>query len=192
MRNPLLDRSSPRELADSAQLIETEAKLRDFSRLSGVVAADLASLPEAEVPAEWRQAPVQIRLRFSRADTGGVLPAVEGRVKASVPAVCQRCLGPMQLALDEELKLLLVAPDQGADAAGDFETWELDESTIRPIDILEEALIMAMPLSALHGPGQGCDAPTDAEPTVREETNRPFAGLRSQIGRDGEDTGSSG
>jgi uncharacterized metal-binding protein YceD (DUF177 family) len=193
MRNPLLDRSSPRDLADSGQVIETEAKLQDFSRLAGVVAADLASLPEAEVPAEWRQAPVQIRLRFSRADAGGVLPAVEGRVKASIPAVCQRCLGSMELGLDEELKLLLVAPGRAADAAGEFETWELDEATIRPIDILEEALIMAMPLAALHGPGQGCDAPADAEPTVSEETNRPFAGLRSQIsGRDGDDTGSPG
>src|SRR5690606_14338416 len=197
MRNPLLDRSSPKELADLGQVVETQTKLQSFPRLAEVVAADLASLPEAEVPGEWRQKPVQIRLRFSWVDAGRRLPAVEGRVRASVPAVCQRCLGPMELALDEELRLLLVAPGESAGAEGaaeDFEIWEIDEPTIRPLDILEEALIMAMPLSALHEPGQGCDAPADAEPPVSEETNRPFAGLRSQIsGRDdGEDTGSSG
>ncbi|HEX5766474.1 MAG TPA: DUF177 domain-containing protein [Woeseiaceae bacterium] len=196
MRNPLLDRSSPGELADLGQVVETKTNLGDFSRLSGVVEADLASLPEAEFPREWRQAPVQIRLRFSWIDAGRRLPALEGRVTGSIPVVCQRCLGPMELALDEELKLLLVAPGESAGAKGaadDFEIWELDEATIRPLDILEEALIMAMPLSALHERGQGCDAAVDAEPPVREETNRPFAGLRSQIsGRDGEETGSSG
>ena len=197
MRNPLLDRSSPKELADLGQVIETKEKLQDFSRLAGVVAADLAALPEAGVFQEWRQTPVDIRLRFSWVDVGRRLPAIEGRVTASVPAVCQRCLGPMELALDENLKLLPVAPGESAGAAGaadDFEIWELEEATIRPIDILEEALIMAMPLSALHGPGEGCDAPADEEPALSEETNRPFAGLRSQIsGRDeGEDTGSSG
>jgi uncharacterized metal-binding protein YceD (DUF177 family) len=195
MRNPLLDRSSPGELADLDQVIETKTKLQAFSRLAGVVAADLASLPEAEVPRKWRQTPVQIRLRFSRVDAGRRLPAVEGGVTASVPAVCQRCLGLMELALDEELKLLLVAPGESAGAEGaadDFEIWELDEATVRPLDILEEALIMAMPLSALHEPGQGCDAAQDAPPPAIEETNRPFAGLRSRIsGRDDEETGRS-
>ena len=68
MRNPLLDRSSPGELADVGQVIETEGKLEDFSRLREIVAADLASLPEAEVRAAWRQTPVPIRLRFSWVD----------------------------------------------------------------------------------------------------------------------------
>ena len=197
MRNPLLDHSSPKELADLGQVIETEEKLQNFSRLAGVVDGDLASLPGAEVPREWRQAPVKIRLRFNWIDAGRRLPAVEGRISARIPAVCQRCLGTMELACDEELKFLLVAPGESAAAAGaadDFEIWELDEATIRPLDILEEALIMAMPLSALHGPGEGCDAPADVGPAVSGETNRPFAGLRSQIsGRDdGKETGSSG
>jgi uncharacterized protein len=195
MRYPLLDRSSPAELAELGQVIEIDAELQDFSRLAGVVGTDLASLPEAEVAREWRQTPVQIRLRFSWADAGRRLPAVEGRVSTSVPAVCQRCLGPMELALDEELKLLLVAPGESAGAEGaadDFDIWELDEATIRPLDILEEALIMAMPLCALHEPGQGCDAAADAPRPAIEETHRPFAGLRSQIvGRDDDETGRS-
>lgn len=194
MSNPLLDRSSPEELASFGQVVEAEEELRNFSRLAGVVGADLSSLPVAEVPGEWRQTPVKIRLRFSLPVAGRPLVALEGRVAASVPAVCQRCLGAMELVLEEELKLLLVPPGETAGTAGDFEVWELDEATIRPLDILEEALIMAMPLSALHGPGENCDAPAEAEPTVSEETNRPFAGLRSQIsGRNnGEKTGSSG
>jgi uncharacterized protein len=192
MRNPLLDRSSPKELAELGQAIETEEELRTFARLAGVLELDLSSLPEDEIPQEWRQAPVTIRLRFSFADGSRRLPVVEGRVTARVPAVCQRCLGPMELLLDEELKLLLAAPDAPAGAAvaaQDYDVWELDEATIRPLDILEEALIMAMPLSALHGPGEGCDASAGADLPVGVETNRPFAGLRSTIsGRESEET----
>jgi uncharacterized metal-binding protein YceD (DUF177 family) len=194
MRNPLLDRSLPEGLADLGQVVEAEEKLETFSRLAGIVDADLSSLPEDQVSPEWRQTPVKIRLRFSRVDAGGRLPAVEGRVTTRIPAVCQRCLGPMELALDEELKWLLPAPGEtaGACATGGFEVWEPDEATIRPLDILEEVLIMAMPLSAMHGPGEGCDAPAEARPPANVETNRPFAGLRSEIsGREGSETDSS-
>lgn len=184
MPNPLLDRSSPAELADLGQVVEKQVKLQTLSGLTEVLAADLSLLAPEQVPQEWRQTPVAIRLKFGWADRGRRFPALEGRVVARVPAVCQRCLGPMQLTLDEELKLLLAGADEARSAAaatGDHDVWEIDEATIRPLDILEEALIMAMPLSALHGSGERCDAPDDAVSAVSDETIRPFAGLRSTM-----------
>jgi uncharacterized protein len=188
MPNPLLDRSSPAELAERSQVVEKKVKLQTFSGLSEVLAADLSSLAPEELPEEWRQTPVAIRLQFGWADRGRRFPALEGRVVARVPAVCQRCLGLMQLTLDEELKLLLAGADEAASAesaTGDHDVWEIDEATIRPLDILEEALIMAIPLSPLHGPGEGCDALDDAVSADSDETIRPFAGLRSTMS-DGE------
>jgi uncharacterized protein len=194
MPNPLLDRSSPAELADLGQVVEKQVKLQSFSGLTEVLAADLSPLGPEEVPQEWRQTPVAIRLKFGWVDRGRRFPALEGRVVARVPAVCQRCLGPIQLELDEELKLLLAGADEAGSAegaSGDYDVWEIDEATIRPLDILEEALIMAMPLSALHGPGEGCDAPDDAVPAVSDVTIRPFAGLRSTMSdrESGDETG---
>lgn len=189
MPNPLLDRSSPEELAERGQVIEKEVELQTFARLAEVVAADLASLPAREIPREWRQTPVAIRLGFSWADSDRQIPAAAGRVIARVPAVCQRCLGPMELTLDEELNLLLAGPEQAARATGatdERDVWEIDEATIRPLDILEETLIMALPLSAMHGDGQGCDAAEEVVPADSAETIRPFAGLRSAVrGREG-------
>jgi uncharacterized protein len=191
MPNPLLDRSSPAELAERGQVVETEVELQTFARLTEVLAADLSSLSASEMPREWRQAPVAIRLGFSWADNNRQVPAAEGRVVARVPAVCQRCLGPMELILDEELKLLLAGPEEAARATGatdDRDVWEIDEASIRPLDILEEALIMALPLAAMHGPGEGCDAAEGAAPAETAETHRPFAGLRSTArGREGGD-----
>jgi uncharacterized protein len=196
MPNPLLDRSSPAQLAELGQVVEKQVQLRSFAGLSEVLAADLSALAEEQIPQAWRQTPVAIRLQFGWADPARQFPAVEGSVAARVPAVCQRCLGPMELLLDEELRLLLAGSGEGAsapDATGDYDVWEIDEATIRPLDILEEVLIMAMPLSALHGPGEGCDAPDDAAFADGGETIRPFAGLRSTIsGREaGDDTDTS-
>jgi uncharacterized protein len=184
MPNPLLDRSSPAALAERSQVVEKQVKLQTFSGLSEVLAADLSSLAAEEIPEEWRQTPVAIRLQFGWADRGRRFPALEGRVVARVPAVCQRCLGPMQLTLDEELKLLLAGASDAPSAetaTGDYDLWEIDEATIRPLDILEEALIMAIPLSPLHGRGEGCDALGDADSADSDETIRPFAGLRSTM-----------
>ncbi|HWM27677.1 MAG TPA: hypothetical protein VNQ14_04415, partial [Woeseiaceae bacterium] len=89
------------------------------------------------------------------------------------------------------LKLLLAGPEDVVHATGDYEVWEIDEATIRPLDILEEALIMAMPLSALHGPGEDCVASAEVAPAASDGTQRPFADLRSKISRgdDGEESG---
>jgi uncharacterized metal-binding protein YceD (DUF177 family) len=184
MANPLLDRSTPAMLAELGQVVEKQMELQALTGLTQVLAADLSTLAPAEVPEEWRRTPVAIRLQFGWADRSRRFPALEGRVVARVPAVCQRCLGPMQLTLDEELKFLLAHADEATlaeRAAGTHEVWEIDDVTIRPLDILDEALIMAMPLSALHGAGEGCDASHEAGPGDGNETIRPFAGLRSTL-----------
>jgi uncharacterized protein len=188
MPNPLLDRSSPARLAELGQAVEKQVELRSLPGLTEVLAADLSALAPEDVPQKWRQTPVAIRLKFGWADRDRRFPALEGRVVARVPAVCQRCLGPMQLTLDEELNYLLASADEAASAegaVGDHDVWEIDDTTIRPLDILEEALIMAMPLSALHEAGEGCDALGEAASAESDETIRPFAGLRSTMS-DGE------
>jgi uncharacterized metal-binding protein YceD (DUF177 family) len=184
MTNALLDRRAPAELAELGQVVEEQVQLQSLSGLTGVLAADLSSLAPEEIPQEWRQTPVAIRLKFGWVDRGRRFPVLEGRVVARVPAVCQRCLGPMHLTLDETLKLLLAGADEVASAKGagsDFSIWEIDEAAISPLDILEETLIMAMPLSALHGPGEVCDVAEAAISVDSDETIRPFADLRSTL-----------
>ncbi len=94
MTNPLTDRALPAQLATIAQVIETKGKLSDFRRLSEVVEAGLAGLAPAKMPAEWRHAPIAIRLAFGWADARRQIPALEGQISARIDAVCQRCLEP--------------------------------------------------------------------------------------------------
>lgn len=186
MGNPLLDRASPRDLAERGQIIEKEEKLELFPRLTEAVAADLGTLSADRLPPRWRQSPVAFRLVFGWADARHRVPSLTGRVSAELPAVCQRCLEPLTLSLAQELKLLLTGQDRPAvpvETGDDFETWEIDEPVVRPADIVDEALVMAMPLAPMHADRRECGALAERLAQVRGagDTVRPFADLRTRM-----------
>ena len=64
-----------------------------------------------------------------------------------------------------------------------FEVWELAEDAVRPLDIVEEALIMALPLSPLHKSRDLCGPLADNVVQEKTGTVRPFADLKSQMGK---------
>ena len=181
MANALTDRVSPAQLAASGQVIETKGKLSDFRRLKEVVEADLGLLSPAGVPKQWRHAPVDIRLAFGWADARRRIPALEGQISATVDAVCQRCLEPCELSLDAQLKLMLLIPGGDAAASEEYEIWETAEDTVRPLDIVDEALIMAMPLSVAHSDSAQCGPLAEKLVTEESGKTRPFADLKSQM-----------
>jgi hypothetical protein len=181
MANPLLDRALPEELAARGQVFELEGKIKDFRRLLEIVEEDLAGLASEKYPREWRAAPVSIRLGFSWADVRGEIPSLEGRIAAKIAAVCQRCLEPFDLALSTTLKMLLVRPADTTAVQDGFEIWEVGEGGVRPLDIVEEALIMALPLSAVHPSRDLCGPLAESMTDDNKETVRPFADLRSQM-----------
>ena len=181
MANPLLDRALPEDLAERGQVFELEGKIEDFQRLVQIVEEDLAGLASKKYPREWRAAPVSIRLAFSWADAGGKIPSLEGRIATKIAAVCQRCLEPFDLALSTTLKMLLVRPADTTAVQDGFEIWEVGEDGVRPLDIVEEALIMALPLSAVHPSLDLCGPLAESVTDDNKETVRPFADLRSQM-----------
>ncbi|MBT8078326.1 MAG: DUF177 domain-containing protein [Gammaproteobacteria bacterium] len=183
MANPLLDRAPPSEFADRRQSFEIKAKIDDFEELSRIIEADLATLETVSRPQGWRNEIVDIRVSFAWADVQRTLPVLRGRIETRVAAVCQRCLDAMQLPLVLDLDLLLA---QGAAGEG-REVWELDGDTVRPLDVIEESMIMALPLSAMHAPGAGCDEPANVAHRPADNLVRPFADLKAQMDGDGGD-----
>jgi len=177
MGDALRQRRAPAELAETGQVIEINDKISDYGRLTEIVSTDLAALDTDQVPSGWRDRDVTGWLEFGyvggeRSDT-----AVEGEVEVDVDAVCQRCLEPFRLPLSVRLKLLMITPEQVATSREGYETWELADRFVEPAEIVEEALIMAMPLSAMHA--GACR--TAARDTYGERTTRPFASLRAQM-----------
>jgi uncharacterized protein len=183
MGNPLRDRRTPQEFAANRQVIDFENKISDFERLAEIVATDLSALNADRMPSGWRDRKISGQLSFGFADAQQGLPQLEGRVSATVDAVCQRCLEPCELELSADLRLLFAGEEtQAADESG-FEVWELEEETLRPLDIVDEALVMAVPLAVLHEDDETCRAP-DKAVEERRDTIRPFAALKAQMEKD--------
>lgn len=177
MGNPLRDRRTPQELAASGQVIEIANKVGDFERLAGIVEADLCALDPEQIPPDWRNASIKGRLGFAFATAQERVPVLDGRLAATIAAVCQRCLAPFELPLELELRLAFSA-SQGSDEA--YELWELEDDRLTPADIVEETLIMALPYIAVHGDDSACrPAAVPGDEAVRMTT--PFANLKAQM-----------
>ena len=186
MSNPLRDRRPVTELAATGQVIEFAKQISGFKGLVAVLEADLAALDPEKMPSTWRENLVSGALQFGYADAAGRVVKLTGSADVTVAAVCQRCLEPCELTLCIEPELLLLAADAGAVVEGseELEVWELDEHEVRPQDIVEELLIMAMPFSAMHDNMTECKALSSADSSADEEIQKlvnPFADLRSQM-----------
>jgi len=83
------------------------------------------------------------------------------------------------MPVETVLQLLLGRPDDSVVEHDGYEVWELAEEEFSPLEIIEEALIMAMPLSAMHDNMNEC---VDIEVIeVDERITTPFANLSSQM-----------
>ena len=98
-------------------------------------------------------------------------------------AICQRCLEPFELKLASDLKSFLSQTDSLPVESEGYEVWEYDENDVRPADIVEEALIMAMPLSALHESIEHCRALVEESLTGDNDSITPFADLASRMAK---------
>jgi len=183
MGNPLRDRHTAAEWAAAGQVIEIAEKLKGFEQLAAIVRADITALDADKRPADWRDSVVAGRLEFGFADAQGRIPVVRCSVAVTVDAVCQRCLEAFRLPLAAEANLLLLALDEATEEHEDHEVWELDEETLRPLDIVQELLIMAMPFSVMHVDSASCKA-LSAATDNRKKMTKPFAALRAQMLQD--------
>lgn len=76
---------------------------------------------------------------------------------------------------------MLLIPGGDATAFEEYEIWETAEETVRPLDIVDEALIMAMPLSVAHEDSGDCGPLAEKLHAKESGRSRPFADLKSRM-----------
>ena len=105
-------------------------------------------------------------------------PVIEGCACVTVSMTCQRCLEPVTVPLDAAFRLGLVESDESASELAD----ELDPLIVRRNDtcslaqLVEDELILALPIVPRHAEGSGCggdEFATDEAIPAR----RPFSEL---------------
>jgi uncharacterized protein len=100
-------------------------------------------------------------LRFGHDDGGRA--CVLGRIDAKLVVLCQRCLEPMEIEVEREVRLALVRDDaEAAQADAGYDPLLVDDRPISLSGLLEDELILAMPNFSRHPRGR-CQMPPGAD-----------------------------
>jgi uncharacterized protein len=155
-------------LARSGGGIEREFEVAAFARLR-----DRLAVPEGRVRA--------------RADFGvsGRWPVAKLAVTGELVLPCQRCLGPVRRAIESEADLVFA--EEGAQGLPDgYEPVDGDPRRLDLAALVEDELLLALPIIPRHGEGERCDLPKGGAAAAPETaadagTRRPFAGLKDLL-----------
>lgn len=137
----------------------------------------IAELPRLCQAVHVPRGMVRFSLKLGRDTEGRVI--LSGALQAVLILECQRCLRPMELPMTIELNMALVS---GAGEAGAlperYEPLYIENRLIRPLELIEDELLLALPLIPRHG-AMNCVNPAlleDSSPRGEQAPN-PFAAL---------------
>jgi uncharacterized protein len=154
----------------------------------------MAELPRLSDLAVDEHAQARISGRFHLVD-GRV--GIVGRANANLRLVCQRCLGAVQVPVDDEFHVVLIDSEAEMDQLPDEQEAVIVDATRLELSwLLEEQLLLALPLVPTHASTAECEQSSAANgsaapavavaemesPSVKaQETQRPFANLRELL-----------
>jgi uncharacterized protein len=173
-------------------MLEDGSKPRDIASLADEGAGFQLALPFARMQ----------RLAQQLASTDGV---AEGQVElgrergfamadvtvaATLHLVCQRCLGPVAQRVESQSRVLILESEADAGRVPpEFETVLAPEGRLRLADLIEEELLLALPIAPRHDNVADCPAASEAAanelagPPEGGEVRRPFADLGALLGQ---------
>jgi len=164
------DWSKPREvdpLADGQIVIDFAIPLAEFPRLRTQLARNQGS--------------ARGRICFHRV-TGA--PVADVSVSAEGTLICQRCLDPLEWSMSGGGSVAMVADAAEADRApAGLETILAPGHRVSVRDLVEEELLLSLPIVPLHEPACASGSGVQDEKAPTEERNRPFEQLGKLLKR---------
>lgn len=156
------------ELAGRSATLERRVGLRHLPRL-----AEAGALEGTRASAE---------LAFGKFDGR---TTVEVQVSGELVLTCQRCLRPCSCAVNESASLVVMASDAD-EVPGGFEPLLGDAERLSVTELIEEQLLLGLPLVPKHATTALCGAAPaaiaiSATEAAADETQRPFANLRKLL-----------
>ena len=128
-------------LANRGVTLSGELDIGTLTRLKGLLHSDSGS--------------VSATLRFRQRGDGWLGSELE--FKADVELVCQRCLEPFRQELVESVNVVIADSDSLPETVPTgFEPFELEGGRLRPAELVEDELIVAMPLAPKHARVEDC------------------------------------
>lgn len=131
-----LESLASREVALSGKL-----DLSKLTRLASLLLSDVGS--------------VEATLRFRRRRDGWLAVALDYR--ATVELTCQRCLEPVAHDMEERVDLVVADEDAVPTVVPEgYEPYELPEGRFSPAELVEDELIVAVPIVPKHARIEDC------------------------------------
>lgn len=166
----------PRALATQGRVLEGSVKLATLKRVLPLVRSDAGD--------------VDYTLRFD-IDEGGI-PCVKGEVRATLMLQCQRCMEDMEYPVKAKVSLGIVPSREAAEQLpGKYEPLLESGDEISVTSIIEDELILALPLVAMHEleecPQAQAVAAQGEEDKSAPRRESPFA-ILAQLKEDGTQT----
>jgi uncharacterized protein len=165
------------------------SKPLDVDRLSEAEADVDFVIPLAELPRLRAQlasvtGEVHGRVHFRRAK--GIAVA-ELTVEGTASLVCQRCLEAMEIGVEAATEVGLIAKEADASRVPEeLEPVLAPEGRISIGELVEEELLLTLPIVPLHAEGDPCEV-AESAPLVdgerEEETQKPFEQLAELLKR---------
>lgn len=155
----------PRKLASQGMSVKGEITARDLPRLSDAVAGEPSN--------------ARVELSFAR-DPGGQ-ERLDGRVDCDVTLVCQRCLLPVAVSLTAHVAVGIVAGDEQARMLDrELEPWIVAEESGDLFELIEEELLLALPMIAFH-PLEQCQGSSHYTTGAAQDApdENPFQALKA-------------
>jgi len=101
---------------------------------------------------------------------------LKGTIRGNLSLVCQRCLGPLEFAIDLRITLGIVASEAELGRLPDgYEPLLVSGDPLRTFDIVEDEVLLAIPSIPMHAAGQECEAGYENQPVP--EKDNPFSVL---------------
>lgn len=124
---------------------------------------------------------VHYALRFTRDEYRRVL--ITGEFSTRLSMLCQRCLEPAEIDISHAVNLAVTGDETEADALpARLEPFLLTKRTVPLNELLEEELLLALPLAPNHDT-ETCHRQNEMTGEKADETQRPFADLKTLMAK---------
>lgn len=122
-------------LAERQRVLSGELQLSKLTRLVGMLHSDAGSVRASLKFGQRRARHLEVELTYT----------------AAVEVTCQRCLEPFRHELAGRVNVVLVDAASTLDTAPEgYEPFELADGRLSPAELIEDELIVSMPLAPKH------------------------------------------
>ncbi|MCY1343181.1 Large ribosomal RNA subunit accumulation protein YceD [compost metagenome] len=171
LNGPIPPHVDPRKLADRGATLNCEVSLAELPRFCDPLADNVGT--------------VRAKFVFERDERNAVV--MRSELDTEVKMVCQRCLELVALPIHSECNYAVVR--EGANTQSvpkGYDVLELGEAPLELLELVEEELLLALPIVPVHDPKDcqqpaGLDEPESSEDEVPR--SNPFSVL-AQLKRD--------